>query len=296
MKTRRPMKKWMLAVGLAAILFLSLTGVRYYNRYRLHLEKQTRFMMDTFVTIYAVGPRKATLPIVKAALDRMQTVDAKFNSLNPQSPIYAFNHQGVPLADPEILKVVRLALQIARDTDGAFDITVAPLIELWGFYGDSPHLPGATKIKDCLKNIDYRQLKFKNGHLERTGAQVRIDLGGIAKGYAIQQAAEVLRRGSLTSALIDAGGDVYALGKKGPISGRSASATRALKICSATWKWRIWPWWAREITNAIFLKTASAITISSIPKPVIRWKASAPPRCFMRIRWSPTPGTPPCLF
>ncbi|CAB1061999.1 hypothetical protein D1BOALGB6SA_6775, partial [Olavius sp. associated proteobacterium Delta 1] len=56
---------------------------------------------------------------------------------NPDSPIYAFNHMGTPISDPEIIEVVHLALQIARDSDGAFDITIAPLIELWGYYGDS---------------------------------------------------------------------------------------------------------------------------------------------------------------
>lgn len=215
MKKRRPFRKLGLAVGLVGILLLAALGVRIYNTHRFHLEKQTRFMMDTFVTIYAVGPETVTSRAIDLALDRMQEVDTKFNMLNPQSLLYAFNHKGVPISDPEILDVVRTALQVGDESDGAFDITVAPLIELWGFYGDSPHVPKKQEIEDCLTDIGYKYLTIRDGKLEKSNERVRIDLGGIAKGYAIREGAKVLKEGGVTSALIDAGGDVYALGRKG---------------------------------------------------------------------------------
>jgi FAD:protein FMN transferase len=211
----RLVKKWRLAFIAVAALISVLLGIRFYNLHRFHLENQTRFMMDTYVTIYAVGSKNATTPAINSALDRMQEIDTKFNSQNPESPIYAFNHQGIAISDPEILEVVRLALQIAQDTDGAFDITIAPLIELWGYYGKSPRLPSEEEIRTCLGKVGYRHLILKNSSLEKNRADVQIDLGGIAKGYALRQAAEVLKREGVTSALIDAGGDVYALGKRG---------------------------------------------------------------------------------
>jgi thiamine biosynthesis lipoprotein len=145
----------------------------------------------------------------------MQEIDVKFNMLNRESPIFAFNHEGVSISDPEIVAVVRVALQVAHESDGAFDITVAPLMELWGFYGDSPDLPEEEEIKDCLTNVNYEYLSIKDGRLEKSHKNVRIDLGGIAKGYGVGQAVSVLKAEGVTSALIDAGGDVYALGKKG---------------------------------------------------------------------------------
>ena len=199
-----------IVVGIAGLL-----GVRTYNSYRYHLEKQTRFMMDTYVTLSAVGPRGTASRAVDLALDRMQAVDEKFNPLNPKSPIHAFNHRGVPITDGEVLRVIRAALKVSDATDGAFDITVEPLIELWGFYGDSPHLPRDQEIKDTLNKTGYRRLLFRDGKLEKGRADTAIGLGGIAKGYAAQQAAKVLLNEGVTSALIDAGGDVYALGKKG---------------------------------------------------------------------------------
>ena len=214
-KKKPLLKKLKLAFFLAGAVFLVLLGIRFYNQYRFHLEKQTRFMMDTYVTIYAVGPESVTAPAINSALDRMQEIDTKFNSLNPESPIYAFNHQGVPISDPEIIDVVRLALQIARDSDGAFDITVAPLIELWGFYGKSPQLPGEDEIKACLSKVGYQYLVLNSSTLQKSRKDVQIELGGIAKGYAVSQAVKSLKAEGVTSALIDAGGDVYALGKKG---------------------------------------------------------------------------------
>jgi FAD:protein FMN transferase len=213
---KRPLsKKFGLALILVVVFIGAVLAFRYYNLYRFHLEKQTRFMMDTYVTIYAVGPRKITAGAIDAALDRMQEVDAKFNSRNPKSPVYAFNHEGKPISDPEIVSVAAMALQIASESDGAFDITIAPLLELWGFYGDTPHLPPDQEIKACLQRVGYHYLSLTDQKLQRTKDDVEIDLGGIAKGYAVGQAAKVLKEQGVTSAVIDAGGDVYALGNRG---------------------------------------------------------------------------------
>lgn len=205
---------WIILI-LAAVVAGGLFSIRQYNLHRFHLEKQTRFMMDTFVSIYVVGPKSLAEPAINAAMDRMQEVDARFSARNPKSPVYEFNQKNVPITDPEILALVRLALEVAQETDGAFDITVAPLIELWGFYTDSPRLPSAEEIGECLKRIGYTQLSVTASKLDKKKADVQIDLGALAKGYAIAQAAHVLRENGIGSALIEAGGDIYALGGKG---------------------------------------------------------------------------------
>ena len=172
-------------------------------------------MMDTYVTIYAVGPKGITSRAVDLALGRMQEIDVKFNSLNPKSPIYAFNHNNVPISDVEILGLVQIALKASKETGGAFDITVAPLLELWGFYGKSYRVPEEQEIKDCLKKVGYQHLSIENGKLTKDNPGTQIDLGGVAKGYALVEAVKVLKAKGVNSALIDSGGDVFALGKKG---------------------------------------------------------------------------------
>jgi len=209
------MKKLKPVFIIIIVVFAGLWAIRSYNAYRFHVEKETRFMMDTYVTIYALGPKEITFKAIVSALDRMQEIDVKFNALNPKSPIYEFNHNGTPISDSEILDLIKVALQVSKESDGAFDITVAPLVELWGFYEKAPRLPQDQVIKDSLKNVGYQHLSFNNGKLTKDNLDTRIDLGGIAKGYAMSQAIKILKAQGVSSALLDVGGDVYALGKKG---------------------------------------------------------------------------------
>lgn len=205
------------ALGLVVLVLLAASGmgIRQYNRYRYHLEKDVRLMMDTYVSIYAIGPAKITKPAIDQAFRRMEQIEAKFSIQNPKSPLYAFNHDGKPVSDKEILHVVQTALEISEKTGGAFDITVCPIVEAWGFYNEAPKLPPDSDIREAMKNVGYRYLQIHDGILEKTKPGVRIDLGGIAKGYSVGEAAKVLKASGVKSALIDAGGDVYAMGMKG---------------------------------------------------------------------------------
>lgn len=203
---------------LILIILMILAGIAakvVYKYLKYPVEKQTRFMMDTYVTIHTLGPKDITVKAVNLAFARMQQIDEKFNALNVKSPLYAYNKYGVAISDEEILKLIETATKISRDTNGAFDITVYPLIELWGFYTDTPSLPADEKIKNALSDVNFKNLIFYNGKLTKHKKGVAIDLGGIAKGYAIKEAARVLKGQGVNSAVIDAGGDVYVLGKKG---------------------------------------------------------------------------------
>lgn len=207
--------KWIFLITVAALI-LTLVAIKYYNAHRFYLEKRTCFMMDTYVTIYAIGPGKMTVQAIGKAFDRMQEIDEKFNHLNSQSPIYTFNQRGTPITDREIVNVAGLALEVSKRSEGAFDITILPIAELWGFYGEKiPHVPADNRIKECLNNTGYKGLRIEDGALKKTNDKIRIDLGGIAKGYAISESVKVLKAEGIKSALIDAGGDVYALGRRG---------------------------------------------------------------------------------
>ncbi len=198
-------------VCIAAIAALSL---RAWNLGRFHLEKRTVFLMDTLVSVYAVGPKdKVSVPI-RLALERMAEVEKKFNALSFSSPIYEFNNNNKPITDPEILKVVELALKISDLSDGAFDITTLPLSQLWGFARKNFRVPRESEISEVLKSVGFRHLILKGGVLTKDSPGTKIDLGGIAKGYAVGEAVKVLKENGVTSAIVDAGGDVYALGKR----------------------------------------------------------------------------------
>jgi thiamine biosynthesis lipoprotein len=116
--------------------------------------------------------------------------------------------------EPEVAKVIDASLAMWRASDGAFDITVEPLIRLWGFIGGPKRVPSDAEIAAVLPRVGARQVAFdaptRTLHFQREG--VKIDLGGIAKGYAVDVAADSLRAHGVVNALIDLTGNMVALG------------------------------------------------------------------------------------
>lgn len=208
-------KKSKVAVIFIIVTLISLGAARIYNADRFHLEKQTRLMMNTYVTIHAIGPKKISTEAINLAFARMKEIEKKFSPYDPESQVSLFNRQNIPITDPEILKVARLALEVSKKSNGAFDITCFPLTALWGFNTRSYRVPSKQEIEEALKNVGYQHLKLSDVKLEKDKPEIVIDLGGIAKGYAVGQAVRVLKTKGITSGLVDAGGDIYALGKKG---------------------------------------------------------------------------------
>jgi thiamine biosynthesis lipoprotein len=175
------------------------------------VERRTRFLMDTVCTIQ-VPRQPGAGEAIEAAFNRMAVLDVKFNALNPASPIHAFNERNQPIQDPEIVTLVQTACDVARQSGGAFDVTVYPLCEAWGFYTAHPRLPSPDQIRQALADVGWQNLAIRNQELIKLRPGVKIDLGGIAKGYAAGEAAKVLEAHGIRSALIDAGGNIVALG------------------------------------------------------------------------------------
>jgi thiamine biosynthesis lipoprotein len=109
--------------------------------------------------------------------------------------------------------VLNAAHHVSVASNGAFDVTVGPLVRLWGFHDKTPHIPSSAELAALRPLVDYRNVLLdperKTVHFTRQG--VELDLGGIAKGFAVEVAAGVLRRRGL-SGFIDAGGNQYLLG------------------------------------------------------------------------------------
>jgi len=178
------------------------------------LERRTVLLMDTYVTVQACGPRAAAKQAIQAALKRLEEIDQRFSAHDSLSPVYRFNCEERPLEDSEVVALVQAAVEVSEATGGAFDVTVEPLVRLWGFYGEHPAVPGQSVIDSVMKHVGSRNLVFENGRVRKLDPNARIDLGGIAKGYALAQAAQAMRHAGVDSGLIDAGGDVYAFGRR----------------------------------------------------------------------------------
>ncbi len=206
-------KRIVLLIGVIGIITAGFfVFLREYNASRI--QKETRFMLGAYVTIYAPGDRHSTLLLIKGAMDRMQEIDTKFNPHNPDSPIYQFNHNNVPISDPEIISVIQTALEVGRRSEGAFDITTFALTELWGFDTDSPHLPQEARIKEVLEDVGLDNILIEDAQVSKKKTTVMIGMGGIAQGYAVREAIRFFKEKGVKSALVDVSGDIYALGKK----------------------------------------------------------------------------------
>lgn len=179
--------------------------------------ERTEFMMDTIVTITYFHP--AHLPAVEAALAAMREVEAKMSAHLETSEIAAINRAAGtrPVqVSPETLATIRLGLEIGRLTGGAFDITIKPLMDLWAIGRRGDQLPALEAVEATRRLVDYRRVRIDEARrevmLEQAG--MALDLGGIAKGHAVDAAARVLLEHGVTGALINAGGDIFALGQR----------------------------------------------------------------------------------
>ncbi len=187
--------------------------------------QQQREMMDTWVsiTVYDRDPDRATRAI-EAAFSRMEEIEHIASIFDDQAEAYRLNKQGhLDDPSPELLEIIEAARQANEISEGAFDITVEPLLELWRYK------PEADRQFWELEDTEQREAIFET--LAVVGSDkvsvttdphpvivlepgTKITLGGIAKGYAVDQGLEALRSAGVKHGLIDAGGDIGTFGGK----------------------------------------------------------------------------------
>ena len=171
------------------------------------------FVLGTICKIRIWGHDESEL---EAAFDRIREIENRMSRHKSGSQIKRIGQdpgQGVQLS-PDTCLVVKRALEFGRLTGGMFDISIAPVVELWGFGGDRAGLPSAGGLKAALPLVDYRKIKLRSDCRLQAGPGQAIDLGGIAKGYASDEAARILKEAGVERALINLGGNVLAFGQK----------------------------------------------------------------------------------
>jgi thiamine biosynthesis lipoprotein len=155
----------------------------------------------------------------KVVFDTFARVDARMSEWKPTSPLAQVNAEaGEPVAVPDDLRaVVRRGLRIGELTEGAFDITWAALWGLWDFNADAPRVPSDAELRHASALVDFRSVAVDDvaGTVRLPRAGMKIGLGGIAKGHALDRSAAALRERGVTSFTLSAGGQVYAAGRKG---------------------------------------------------------------------------------
>ncbi len=176
-----------------------------------------RYIMGTSVEVRAYNGDEGTRAVaISEAFSAIAEVDRLMSNYRDDSELAGVNANAaaapVTVSGP-LFSVLSAAQQVSDRSGGAFDITVGPVVKLWGFHDKKPHVPTAAEIGAVKPLVNYRNLLLDNAahtiRFARPG--VEIDLGGIAKGFAVELAANVLERHGLAG-FIDAGGNQYMLG------------------------------------------------------------------------------------
>lgn len=197
------MKKWILFL----VLTLLLTGCA---NPRQPVKKEL-FAMDTYMTLTAYG--KGADKALDAAVQEIRRLDALWSVGRKDSEVSRINRDGKGSISPETGEIVELALQLYEETDGALDITVYPMMELWGFTGEEQHVPKETDVAQTLTRVNAAQLQVDGGQLT-LGEGQGIDFGAIAKGYTSGRVMEILQEAGLQGAILSLGGNVQCMGHK----------------------------------------------------------------------------------
>ena len=175
--------------------------------------------MGTVFTIVAYGSNPAYLgEVADQAFGEIDRLDDQMSNYKPESELSTINRHAYRqrvVVEPQLFKLLENSLRYSEETGGAFDITVGPLMKSWGFFRGRGRLPRASELAQVLKRIGYRHVKLdaaaRTIQFDEPG--IEIDLGGIAKGYAVDQVVKILDSDGVKQALVSSGtSSVYALG------------------------------------------------------------------------------------
>jgi thiamine biosynthesis lipoprotein len=166
-----------------------------------------------FGTVYSVTYSNPESKDLSAAITRaLDDVNNSLSMFNKQSTIAKVNNNEVVQLDSLFLTVWNVGQEVSRSTDGAFDMTVAPLVDLWGFGLKNREIVTDAEVDSLRQYVGYDLVQLEDGLLRKTYPQMRIDAGAIAKGYACDVVADTLEAYGCTDFCIEIGGELVVKG------------------------------------------------------------------------------------
>lgn len=196
-------------VVVICVVIAVLLSVVIIQNYRLKPLKQTEMIMGTLVEITVIPANEKA---IREAFEALKKVDALMSTYKEDSEISILNREGKAQVSEETLEVIEDAIKFSNLTDGAFDITCRPLINLWKKAKKEEKVPTEEEIEEAISLVGYQRIILEGNQIRLEKKGMQIDLGGIAKGYAVDKAIEALKKNNIKRALVNAGGDLYALG------------------------------------------------------------------------------------
>lgn len=171
----------------------------------------TVFAMDTVMELTIYGGED----LLSAARERIEELESKLSVTEESSEIYAVNHSGGGTLSADTADLLSRALDLCGRTSGALDLSIYPVVRAWGFTTGEYRVPGRGELEKLLAHVDYTRIDLDEASGRVSLADgMEIDLGSVAKGYTGDQVIALLREHGVTSALLNLGGNVQALGGK----------------------------------------------------------------------------------
>lgn len=223
------------------------------------LERSTDAMGATFSVVLYGSDEASMNQAVDAAFAEAHRMDELLSNYKPASEWSRVNREAAAhpvVVSSELFQLLSDSLDYSRASEGAFDITVGPLMRAWGFFGGTHHVPSSTELHDALEIVGYKhiQLNAREHSVRFDRAGVEIDPGGIGKGYAVDRMVEILRARGFRNALVAASGSsIYGMGNP-PDEARGW----VLNIAD--------PWDHRNNAGQVFLKDMSLSTSGAYEK------------------------------
>ena len=260
---------FLLATAFLAVVLVQPPGLA---GQKLSHYQATRISMACAYTIETYGPDAESLPrVVEDAFDEVDRIDRLMSHYKPDSPLSRLNRSaaaGSVVVDAELFEFISEAMRYSQESDGAFDTTVGPLMKAWGFFRGDGRMPSPGELAAARRHVGARHVILnpaaKSIGFDEPG--VELDLGGIAKGYAVDRVVALLRARGISAALISAGGStIYGLGA--PPS--PATSGRRLGQVDGRDGWEVAvqdPTDARKIARTVVLKNRALSVAGSSEK------------------------------
>lgn len=204
------------------IFYLLLSAVK--NKKNARVESPNRIVMNTIARVTAIAPDKKTAQLcIDSAFKEIYRLEKLMNRYDPNSQLSKVNQLAAkePVKiDKDLFDIIQQSVEYSKKTAGAFDITVAPLVDLWKACAEANSMPTDGQLAEVKGTVGYDKLLLDaNDFSVRFTIQgVSLDLGAIAKGFAADKAVEEMKKGGAVGGLIDIGGQIGCFGlteKKG---------------------------------------------------------------------------------
>jgi thiamine biosynthesis lipoprotein len=192
------------------------------NGFASHLGREYTFSgktMGTFYTIKFISSKKESISVWKAKTETiLKDINKKLSMYDPESEISFFNSQGLKTpvhASSDFYDILLTAKKLHTMTNGAWDGTVKPLVDLWGFGTKKSicQIPEPEKIALALSKTGFHHIDIKAQHTLYKTADITLDLGSIAKGYGVDALAKLFKASGIHDVLVEIGGELYGSGK-----------------------------------------------------------------------------------